>query len=280
MFAELYGRYIDGIVGYSGRVRVKSVLRVGDDHPSLVIDLDSGLWYDFGLGEGGNFEKFERMVGCGVRGECVGRVGVAGVERELDRGWLGRVSSWWDELGRRGIGRDVFSRHGGYVYRDRGDWVVVIDYMCGYGRMVRWKRIRYRDGRKVRIDGSGGRLLYPTDGLLGGRGVIICEGELDCLALRSAGYRAVTSSGGAMGFGKDWGWMFGGKEVFLMFDDDDAGHRGMERTYKIIADYCRVVGCINWGMGGGYDVCDYIRDGGSIDNILGHLGNEYKIQRS
>ena len=64
--------------------------------------------------------------------------------------------------------------------------------------------------------------------------IFICEGELDCLLLNSKGLHAVTSTGGSGTFKKEWAEFFTGKNVYIVFDRDDAGYKGAMKTQGIL----------------------------------------------
>jgi DNA primase len=66
--------------------------------------------------------------------------------------------------------------------------------------------------------------LYGIDHL--SQDIIICEGELDVLALLTAGANACTSTGGALSFQKEWVPLFNGRNVTVMMDNDQTGIRG------------------------------------------------------
>jgi DNA primase len=65
--------------------------------------------------------------------------------------------------------------------------------------------------------------------------VIICEGEFDRLVLESNGFDAVTSTGGAGTFHKQWAEAFRNiSEVYVCFDRDEAGRKGAVRVAQMI----------------------------------------------
>lgn len=68
------------------------------------------------------------------------------------------------------------------------------------------------------------------------RPVIITESELDSLAMRTLGYNAVSSTGGAASFQVDWIPLFKDRDVTLMFDTDKAGVHGMLKTLRFLPD--------------------------------------------
>src|SRR5262249_55453900 len=54
--------------------------------------------------------------------------------------------------------------------------------------------------------------------------IIICEGEFDRLTLEANGFKAVTSTGGARAFRKEWAKEFESiLEVYVCFDNDEPG---------------------------------------------------------
>src|SRR5207249_2207134 len=65
--------------------------------------------------------------------------------------------------------------------------------------------------------------------------LIICEGEFDRLVLESQGFAAVTSTGGAGTFRREWAEALREiPEVYVCFDRDDAGQKGAERVGGLI----------------------------------------------
>lgn len=62
--------------------------------------------------------------------------------------------------------------------------------------------------------------------------VVITEGELDTLVLWSANIPAVSSTGGAMSFQEEWAETLAPYNVYICFDNDDAGAKGMVKVLK------------------------------------------------
>jgi len=56
--------------------------------------------------------------------------------------------------------------------------------------------------------------------------VIITEGELDALRLATLGYAAVSTTGGAGTFKNEWLPLLVGKNVYVCYDNDEAGMKG------------------------------------------------------
>jgi DNA primase len=98
--------------------------------------------------------------------------------------------------------------------------------------------------------------------------IVICEGEFDRLVLESRGIAAVTSTGGAAVFRKEWAEAFHDiPEVFVCFDRDDAGVRGARRVVTLVP-HARVV-TLPEEVGDGGDITDYfVRHGHNRENFI------------
>lgn len=73
--------------------------------------------------------------------------------------------------------------------------------------------------------GFGAARLWPQTELDGDE-VVVCEGELDCLVLISNGLRAVTGTGGAKTWKREWAPLFSGRDVAVCYDIDVPGQDG------------------------------------------------------
>lgn len=94
--------------------------------------------------------------------------------------------------------------------------------------------------------------------------IAVCEGEWDAMALyesRVPDDVSVVGSPGAGAFPKDQLSLFQDKEVFLLFDHDVAGYKGMHRLREKLSGVARHVRCIIWPSSCvvGYDVRDQYR---------------------
>lgn len=93
------------------------------------------------------------------------------------------------------------------------------------------------DGPKYRYEKGSTTALFNAHTLSyveNNEPVFICEGELDCLLLNSKGLHAVTSTGGSGTFKKEWADLFTDKNVFIVFDKDEAGYKGAMKTQGIL----------------------------------------------
>src|SRR5207244_10022083 len=98
--------------------------------------------------------------------------------------------------------------------------------------------------------------------------IIICEGEFDRLVLEANGFKAVTSTGGARAFKKEWAKAFETiSSVYICFDNDAAGRNGALRVGQIIP-HAKIVE-LPAEVGDGGDVTDFfVRLGRSKDEFL------------
>lgn len=101
--------------------------------------------------------------------------------------------------------------------------------------------------------------------------VLIAEGEFDRLLLEAQGYAAVTSTGGAGSFRKEWAEAFAAiPELFVCYDRDDAGQAGALRVARLIP-HARIVE-LPEEVGEGGDVTDFFvrlgRGGADFERLL------------
>jgi DNA primase len=95
--------------------------------------------------------------------------------------------------------------------------------------------------------------------------VIICEGEFDRLVLEGKGFVAVTSTGGARTFREEWAEKFKDiPQVFICFDNDEAGRRGAERVGQMISQAKLV------------ELPEEVGEGGDVTDFFVRLGKKRK----
>ena len=118
------------------------------------------------------------------------------------------------------------------------------------GKMKSWA-----DG----VEGRGQARLYPIDQLQADD-LVLCEGELDALALISHGIPAITATGGAGTWKPEWSPLFKGKIVTIAYDNDEAGAKGAEKVGASLVKKGVEVKLLAWpdGLEEGYDVSDQV----------------------
>lgn len=186
---------------------------------------------------------------------------------------IGSLSGWADRLGhlesyeafrflteRRGLSKEVIRAAGlGYdgaaitiPVRDKDDQLVNL-------------RRRFLDSAadpKILPYGRGhGTQLYSVWPRIGsGRAVVLCEGELDCLALLSRCIPAITTTAGVGHWKPEWSAEFRGRQVAVVFDAD-AVHVARLRVSQLLAAAAReawVVDLSRAGLRGKQDVTDLV----------------------
>lgn len=88
-----------------------------------------------------------------------------------------------------------------------------------------------KNSKCINIRNLGSRRYFPYEAFQQDK-IFIVEGEKDCLAARSQGYNAVTSTGGSA-IPTDELILFKDKDVVLMLDQDKVGERNM-KNYSIM----------------------------------------------
>ncbi|OGI25786.1 MAG: hypothetical protein A3J76_01005 [Candidatus Moranbacteria bacterium RBG_13_45_13] len=163
-----------------------------------------------------------------------------------------------------------------------GKWWITIPIKDIYGSFCFFKlrqdpnagsdKITYPKGIEAQIYGWE-RLAKVSNSL------IICEGELDRLALESKNIPAITSTHGAMTFKQEWGEKVGkGGKVYICFDNDEAGKKGAKRVAKMVENGRNEVFVVSLPpeVGEGGDITDYlVKLNGNPDDLFGKYAKEY-----
>ena len=171
--------------------------------------------------------------------------------------------------------RNLPERVRDYLRRERGIADEVIDLHClGWNGQRITIPITNREGQVVAFkfardpaDATNSPKMFATPGarvelygwervLSKPERIIICEGEFDRLVLESRGLAAVTSTGGALTFRREWGPYFDPiPSIYVCFDNDDAGREGAQRVAEVIP-LARIVR-LPEEVGEGGDVTDF-----------------------
>lgn len=139
-------------------------------------------------------------------------------------------------------------------------------------------QLRCRDvDKRYRTAANDPVRLYNADALFGANDVLVCEGELDCLAALSAIMQApertfeglaVVAIPGAGSWPDGLVEMFShARRVFLCFDPDDAGRKGASKMADELGTKARVVRLPNEGQ----DMTDWLKAGHTwrdLQNLL------------
>lgn len=177
---------------------------------------------------------------------------------------------------------------------------IISEYKLGWGKFYgkSWITIPIKDiyGAfsffKLRQDPSAGsnKITYPEKGAEAqiydwemiektAEQIIICEGEMDRLALLSKNIPAITSTHGAMTFKQEWCEKLKKfKKIYLCYDNDEAGKKGAERAAKMLKNETNQVYIISLPneVGDGGDITDFIiKLNGNTDDLFAKYAKEY-----
>lgn len=117
---------------------------------------------------------------------------------------------------------------------------------------------------KYLYDTGGKVTLYGAD-KLSGNVVVVTEGELDTLVLWSKNIPAVSSTGGALSFQEEWASILAPYQVYVCFDNDDAGAEGMVKVLQYIPD-AKIIFIPE--QPGVKDISDFVSRGGDFHALM------------
>lgn len=162
----------------------------------------------------------------------------------------------------------TLKRHG-LFQNHNGEWCLPIRNRKG--TVTNLKRWNPRENTFFGLPGMGVG-LFNIHNLKKKGPIFVCEGEWDAIALdwllRACKIKDFTVVGlpGAAAFKESWGIFFGGREVYLCFDNDKPGQDGLDRTAQILSARKRPPSKMYrlvWpdGLKVGYDVRDFVTEG-------------------
>lgn len=100
--------------------------------------------------------------------------------------------------------------------------------------------LRNAEGRKI-IKTCGQVVLYMSEQAteFSTEPLVICEGEIDAILARQQGFNAVTGTGGAGTFKKDWvatikGLLNADTDITFLYDGDEAGQKGAQKAATLL----------------------------------------------
>lgn len=141
------------------------------------------------------------------------------------------------------------------------------------GNYVNVRRYKLKDSSKLKmlnLKGCGsGSMLFPMEALKADI-IVLCEGEMDALLLNQYGVPAVTGTHGAATFKPELARLFSGKQVYICYDNDDAGRTGARKAAKLIGSFTEHVFIVSIPLpADGADVTDFL-------HLEGHSAEDFK----
>lgn len=287
-FRSVLDHYIGGLP-YRSRVICVSPFR-DETHASFDINFSKCLWYDHGTGKGGSaYDFIMEAEQCSFKDAALQAdkiLGKASIEPTRYRYNPGEkaahtesfslaelpVESLTEEdyftfgegiLTKRRISYETLTKHRVFVEKS----ALIIPYEIEADVVKRYKRISYSGGNKE-IKTKGGSTLFPLRSLYKSR-IVICEGEYDVLALLSHGINAITGTAGCNTFRHEWAWAMSGKDVTILYDNDDPGRSGSLLVKSLVKPYARRVRVASFPIeyAKGYDISDHFTEGKSENEL-------------
>ena len=117
--------------------------------------------------------------------------------------------------------------------------------------------------------GWGTARLFPAD-MLQQAQLLICEGEWDALLAGQLGLPAITNTGGAGTWKKEWNDRFEGKTVVICYDVDQAGRDGSRKVAEALWGVAKTIFVLQLPLSEppGADISNYFLDGGQTREDL------------
>lgn len=257
----------------------------GDEHASMSIDLDRGLYVCFGCGEKGGLNRLSRLLDKEVN---EGEVLIRSLNVALDRGYeeppdftdlahnlhaqaiqhkpLTLVKYFAD----KGLHGSVMSRF--TIGWDPGHQRISMPYF--EDDVAVGIKYRYADGGKGNEKGSKRYIYNVNDIRSGAQAAILCEGESDVHATYSQVLKedlqdkgiVVVGFPGASASRSNWEmyaleFLWVGK-VYIAYDADDAGDKGAAIPLEVFGEKAVRVRPTK-----GKDMCDHFLSGGTLADL-------------
>jgi len=144
----------------------------------------------------------------------------------------------------RGISLDTVKRF--KLGFHNGRLAIPITNVAGKYINVRLYSSKAKTSAKVMSFGSGygAAAIYPIENL-SKPDILLCEGELDCLIANDLGFNAITITGGAQTWKREWNTLFLDKDVAICYDVDAAGRQGSHKIAEELKNYANTVKVIH-----------------------------------
>ncbi|MCK5741012.1 MAG: toprim domain-containing protein [Chlorobi bacterium] len=291
--------YSDMIPNIQNGSAVSSPFRE-DKNPSFVVYFDTGIWKDFATGETGDVisyvmnkmnlefvpaleylnenytqQQFNQTTTNSEETKKPSMKTFSKFEHQqmIDDLQSGKFPEIEKQIADRKLPKAVLLKHkvgaGQHVFKDKeGNFhkyeCIVFPYDYGNdGELTCYKKIPYLNGKKESsfIRQTKGGTFFPKANL-NNDNIILCEGELDALALETLGFQAVTAPNGASVFKPEYADYCVGKAVTIFYDNDTAGKDGQQNAASVLFNKASSVKVGQWDIDSeGYDVGDFISSG-------------------
>lgn len=251
----------------NGKTEVQCLCPFHDDkEPSLSVNLEKGVFKCFGCGEQGGVVKFVQLrYGLDKKGALERIKEEEGIKPEARNPKsktrntkhetasksthlaLGQIKLIHNQLlkneaalktfqDKYGLSRETVEKH--LIGNQNEHYVIPIEVEPGEWTIKEHKGSQSK-GAKVSLYPSGiikENLSY----------IVICEGEFKALLLNQLGFPAVSGTGGAGTWKREWNSFFSNLHVILAYDNDEPGIRGATNVVESLKGTARSVKVIQW----------------------------------
>lgn len=247
-----------------------------DDTPSFYVNEITTLYYCFGCGASGNLRKFLKL--SGIETENIPETQDI-KEEDYQITFAEAISPTVIEQFHHNLLNDFSKLQ--YIIKERLiSYFIIKKHLLGYdtrsqrfaipikGRSGKFANIKLHNSNSIPKSlyfQSGKARLFPF-GTLSKSQIVITEGEFDCLALQSVGISAITSTSGARGWNESWNIHFIGKEIKILYDNDDAGINGAEIVSKNLSPITN--SCEIFHLKDAKDTTEFLKQKGDIFRLL------------
>ena len=226
-----------------------------DTHPSASINTYKDLFHCWVCDIGYNEEQFIARINGISSADAIKLLGKYQVQDkwDIERGLLWADNVLLSKVIALGLSKELIEEMRlGLVKDETGKKYLGIPVF--YNNILvdirRYNIMKY-EGQPKMMGNEGARTgwLIPYDKFLSSDNVCyLFEGEKDMLMARELGINAYTLTGGAGAKPNEYVInAFKDKDIILCYDNDDAGHKGMESVYKEIKDIVKSVKYVEIG---------------------------------
>lgn len=107
--------------------------------------------------------------------------------------------------------------------------------------------------------------------------VVITEGPVDCIMLRQNNIPAISQTSGSGDvrlFVKNFHHFYNIKNIFIVYDNDEAGNTGANKVGKVFGSRAKIYNM--WDFTPKYDITDFFKDGNSKRDFLSLISAKSK----
>jgi uncharacterized protein (DUF927 family) len=265
-YPGFYRKHIPGF-NPDGRKEVLSLCPFHEDNePSFSVNMETGLYFCHACGEKGNALQFlQRKDGIDFKealqrlkaGEGIttdttpppkaAKKAPASPPKKSSFLNVDQISTLHRQLTKNEKVLKLFMSKYGL------DLPTIEKYLIGYQNERFVIPIEIEPGKWTFKEHKGSQLkgsqvsLYPSAVIKEGLPyIVIAEGEFKALLLNQHGFLAVSGTGGANTWKREWSPLFQGLNVIMAYDNDEPGRQGAQRVAESLSGTAKSVKAIQW----------------------------------